>query len=169
MASGSSQHDSGQDGQFQHPGKLPAEVPAGAGPVKVVTTTWKSIRESAGTYPQQAFDFVREGLQHTVGLVHGEAALREPADVDESRHVSGQQLCFGLKDFAVRRYGRLARTVLARWNIHRTDDFGRIIFSMIEAGLMRKTDDDRFEDFVGVFDFDDAFEDLDVRAHAAAS
>ncbi len=114
---------------------------------------WKTIRDSAGPYPQQAFEFVREGLSHTVGLVHGEGAAPD----DENRHVSGQQLCFGLKDYAVRRYGLLARTVLAHWSINRTDDFGRIIFAMIDAGLMRKTDDDSFADFQGVYDFDEAF------------
>jgi len=119
---------------------------------------WKRIREAAGPYPQQAFEFVREGLTHTVELVHGDAS--PDADSDESRHVTGQQLCFGLKDLAERRYGRLARTVLNRWAIRRTDDFGRIIFSMIEFGLMRKTDEDHIEHFHDVYDFDEVFEDL---------
>lgn len=118
---------------------------------------WKAIRASGGPFPQQAYDFVREGLMHTVKLVHGEEALNEPVREDDTRHVSGQQLCFGLKDFAIRQYGLLARTVLEHWTIRRTEDFGRIVFAMIDAGLMRKNDEDNFEDFQGVYDFDDAF------------
>ena len=68
-----------------------------------------------------------------------------------------QQLCLGLKDHAVRQYGLLARTVLERWGIRATGDFGKIVFAMIDAGLMKKTDDDSLEDFCGVYDFDEAF------------
>jgi uncharacterized repeat protein (TIGR04138 family) len=118
-----------------------------------------------GRFPARAYEFVLAGLGHTVKTVHGELAAQQMATgdadpEDESRHVSGQQLCLGLRDFAINRYGRLARTVLARWNIQSTDDFGRIVFDMIETKQLRKTDHDRFEDFLGVFDFDESFEDL---------
>lgn len=163
-------HDANESQHTGHVSDAASLAASGAPSIKIVSTTWKSIRDAAGGYPQPAFDFVREGLQHTVGLVHGEHALREViSDSDDSRHVSGQQLCFGLKEYAIQRYGRLARTVLSRWNIHQTDDFGRIIFAMIEAGLMRKTDEDRYEDFVGVFDFEDAFEDLEVTRRPAVA
>lgn len=117
---------------------------------------WDAIRQNTGPYPQQAYHFVREGLAHTVRMVHGEG-LPAGESAGEHRHVSGQQLCLGLRDFAIRQYGFLARTVLERWHIHRTDDFGRMVFAMIDAGLMRKSDRDALEDFVGVFDFDEAF------------
>ncbi|MFG0326050.1 MAG: Minf_1886 family protein [Phycisphaerales bacterium JB037] len=109
-------------------------------------------------YPPQAFEFVRQGLAHTVSSVHeGVPGLSD----DESHHVTGAQLCFGLKDYAIRRYGKLARTVLQRWGIHRTGDFGRIVFAMVDAGLMRKTDEDSIEDFDEVYGFDEAFESLE--------
>lgn len=119
---------------------------------------WARLRGDA-PYPPQAFEFVRQGLAHTVQTIHGQAASAgdlEPSD-DEGRHVSGQQLCLGLKDYAVRRYGLLARTVLRHWSINRTEDFGRIVFAMIDAGLMRKTDEDSVQDFRDIFDFDEAF------------
>lgn len=126
---------------------------------------FKAMRERAGGYPPEAFQFVREGLAHTVKLVHGADAAASPplAEDDESRHVSGQQLCLGLRDYALSKYGMLAKTVLEHWSIHRTDDFGRIVFAMIDAGLMRKTDDDNLDDFEGVFDFDEAFGGLHTR------
>jgi uncharacterized repeat protein (TIGR04138 family) len=115
---------------------------------------WKSIREKAGPYPQEAFQFVRDGLAHTVKTIHG-ADGDNPKHAD--RHVNGAQLCCGLRDFAMLRYGMLARLVLSRWGITRTDDFGRIVFAMIEAGLMRKSEEDSFEDFQAVYEFDEAF------------
>ncbi|HLP84801.1 MAG TPA: Minf_1886 family protein [Phycisphaerales bacterium] len=118
---------------------------------------WKSIREKAGPFPPQAYQFVRDGLAHTSRLVHGD---RGEHDESRSRHVSGQQLCLGLRDFAIRQYGAMARTVLESWHIKTTSDFGRIVYAMIDAGMMRKTDEDDFGDFEGVFEFDEAFADL---------
>jgi uncharacterized repeat protein (TIGR04138 family) len=51
----------------------------------------------------------------------------------------------------------MARTVLHRWNIKRTEDFGKIVFAMVDLGLMRKTEEDTIRDFEGVFDFHEAF------------
>ena len=120
----------------------------------------KKIMRDAGGYSPEAFGFLRQGLEHTVRYIHGqEAAENPPVDADdESRHVSGQELCMGLRDYAVTRYGLLARTVLNRWGIRRTEDFGNIVFAMVDAGLMRKTEEDRLEDFQGVYAFDEAFE-----------
>jgi uncharacterized repeat protein (TIGR04138 family) len=119
---------------------------------------WKSVCQKAGPYPQEAFQFVREGLQHTVKIVFGEVKT----DNAEDRHVTGQQLCLGLRDYALAKYGMLARTVLGRWGIQKTDDFGRIVFAMIDAGFMRKADSDSFEDFQGVFEFDESFASAEV-------
>lgn len=113
----------------------------------------RQVARTAGPYPIEAFLFVREGLTHTVEKVH-----RDPeALADESRHVSGQQLCLGLRDFAIDRYGMLAPTVLRTWNIRRTDDFGRIVYAMIEHGIMSKTSQDSLDHFRAVYDFDEAF------------
>ena len=102
-------------------------------------------------FPQEAFQFVREGLAHTVKSFHGDSASTT------ERHVSGPQLCIGLRDYAISTYGMLARTVLSRWGIKGTGDFGRIVFAMIDAGLMRKSDEDTLEDFQNVYDFEEAF------------
>ena len=76
---------------------------------------------------------------------------------DQDRHISGQQLCLGLRDHAIERYGLMAPVVLEHWNVRRTEDFGRIVFAMIEGGLMSRTDEDTMEDFRSVFHFDEAF------------
>lgn len=116
---------------------------------------WQTMRKIAGPFPREAFQFVRDGLAHAVELTHGEGQAGD--DTDESKHVTGQQLCIGLRDYAIERYGRLARTVLDHWGLRSTEDFGRIVFAMVDAQLMHKTDDDTLADFVNVFSFDEAF------------
>lgn len=105
-------------------------------------------------YPVEAFAFVQRGLDFTVRRIHGEPDKAKPG---ENRHVTGQQLCLGLRDFALQQYGLLARTVLKHWNIHSSEDFGHVVFAMVEAGLMQKTADDCLGDFVRALDFSEAF------------
>ncbi len=116
------------------------------------------IVRATGPYPIEAFNFVREGLSFTAGRVHGELEIKPEID----RHVSGQQLCLGLRDYAIERYGLMASDVLAHWNVQRTDDFGRIVFALVDGGLMSKTSRDDLEDFRSVFDFGEAFCDSEV-------
>ena len=112
------------------------------------------IAREAGSYPPEAFEFIQRGLNLTVQKVH--AAVADSPEV--SRHVSGQELCEGLREFALGQWGMLARTVLRRWNINSTLDFGKMVFAMIAAGQMQKTEDDCLEDFRNVYDFKTAFE-----------
>lgn len=121
--------------------------------------------QAIALFPEEAFQFVREGLQHTVKALHGEVPgparhVEEPdaADpLDETRHVSGQQLCLGLRDMAVERYGLLASTVLNHWGIKGTGDFGTIVYRLIERGELRASDNDTMADFQNVYTFDQAF------------
>jgi len=71
--------------------------------------------------------------------------------------VTGQQLCLALRDLAKERWGLLAQTVLARWNIHSTLDFGNMVFLQIQSGHMGSTPEDSLEDFRDVYDFSEAF------------
>ena len=112
-------------------------------------------------YPLDAYLFVQRGLDFTVTRLHGETDQLDPFEAEEleaSRHVSGQDLCRGLRDFAIKEYGLLSRTVLRRWAIHASRDFGEIVYAMVDGGLMRKTDDDSIHDFDNVFEFASAFE-----------
>ena len=118
------------------------------------TPDWKFIRARAAQLPEPAFEFVREGLTHTVRSIHGEAAVH---DDSRPRHISGPQLCEGLRRCAVERYGQLAITVLRRWGLRGTEDFGVIVYALIDREEMRASERDRFEDFCGVYDFDEVF------------
>lgn len=121
------------------------------------TPDWSRIRTRASAFPKVAFDFVREGLAQTAARVHGNENDTAVAVRTDSRHVGGRELCMGLRELAIKRYGLLAATVLGRWGIAATDDFGVIVYTMIDRKELKPSDDDHFEDFCGVYEFDEAF------------
>jgi uncharacterized repeat protein (TIGR04138 family) len=114
----------------------------------------EAVVEEVGLYPIDAYEFVQKGLHYTVQRIHGDVK-RKP---EESLHVNGRDLCQGLREFALLNWGLMAPTVLARWNVRRTLDFGRIVFAMVDNGHMKKTDEDQLDDFREVFDFKSGFE-----------
>lgn len=128
----------------------PAEQPDAA-------KSLQDVVDQLGLYPREAFLFVQQGLNYTVMKLHGPEKESTTA-VDPSRHVSGQQLSEGLREYALMQWGFLASVVLKRWNICTTLDFGRIVFALVDNGFMQKTEDDSVEDFRNVFSFDSAFE-----------
>lgn len=113
--------------------------------------------EQDSKYPLSAYLFVQRGLDFTVRRMHGDVDNPQDTRAHKNRHVSGHQLCDGLRDLALQEYGLMARTVLTRWNINSSEDFGRVVFAMVEAGLMKKTADDSLDDFMNVYDFDQVF------------
>jgi len=104
------------------------------------------IVESEPRFAYEAYAFVLEALERVVqGL---------PA----ARHVTGRELCEGLRELAVGRFGPLAKDVLLFWGVRSTEDVGAIVFNLVGAGLLLTTDEDSPADFVNVFDFGTAFE-----------
>lgn len=129
---------------------------------------WAAIRVRARAFSPAAFDFIRDGLAHTAQVLarnvevpqvsESEAVIAQPpAGRITTRHITGQQLCDGLRDMARERYGMLALTVLHRWGIRATADFGVIVYALIDRGEMRSSDEDRFDDFLDRYDFEEAF------------
>lgn len=102
-------------------------------------------------YHREAYLFVREALDHTQNMLG-----RPPKD--EIRHVTGQQLLEGARDYALQQYGPMALTLLNEWGLRQCEDIGEIVFNMIEASLLAKTDKDSREDFKGAYDFVAAFQ-----------
>ena len=110
-------------------------------------------------YAYEAYEFIDRALQHTQKML-GRERTSDTAPGDPRLHVSGPQLLQGARELALAEFGLMARTVFAMWGIHRTADFGNIVFNLIDAGLMSKNDDDTVEDFHDVYDFEEA---LDYR------
>jgi len=106
----------------------------------------ESILQRDRRYDREAYRFVSESLVY---------AVRKSGRVG---HVSGRELCEGVRDHALDQFGRLARTVLEGWGIRRSEDIGEIVFNMVDVGLLRKTEEDRREDFHDVFDFQKVFD-----------
>lgn len=105
----------------------------------------EKVVEENKPYTLEAFKFVLDALHETVTVL------------DKPRHVSGQELLEGIRLYAVKEYGPLAKTVLNYWGIFETEDFGKIVFLLVEIGLLRKQPEDKIEDFRNVYNFDQAF------------
>jgi uncharacterized repeat protein (TIGR04138 family) len=103
-----------------------------------------------GRYPMEAYALLQEGLSRAAHDKYGEESEGERGQ----RHVSGKELCLGIRAVLLERYGLMARAVLARWNIRATIDFGNMVYLLIRHEFMRKTEEDSIDDFRNVFDFD---------------
>jgi uncharacterized repeat protein (TIGR04138 family) len=109
---------------------------------------------------EQAFARIgqRDARYHERGLLFVLAALEfAQGRLPARRHISGQELAWACRDFALQQFGLLAPTVLRFWGIAGTDDIGRIVYHLIDVGLLSQQPDDRIEDFDRVFDFDEVF------------
>ena len=96
-------------------------------------------------YRVEAYLFVHDAIEFT------------QARFTPRRHVTGRELLDGIRELALERYGRMAKAVLNSWGVRTTDDFGAVVFNLVDSGLMSRTEEDRIEDFHSVYDFDEAF------------
>jgi len=76
----------------------------------------------------------------------------------ERRHVSGAEVTLACKDLALEQYGLMAREVLEHWGIRETADFGRIVYALVDIGLLVTQPGDKIEDFHDIFSFQRAFD-----------
>ena len=109
-------------------------------------------------YHLEAYQFVREALAHAQNIMKMPATNDEGTEAKQDHHLTGQQLCLAIREFALEQYGFMAKTVLNSWGIHSTGDFGEIVYNLIRIREMRKSKTDHREDFDNQFDFDVAFE-----------
>jgi uncharacterized repeat protein (TIGR04138 family) len=112
--------------------------------------TLEKIRVADPRFDREAYLFVREALDHTQKTVGRDAK-------GKVRHVSGQELLEGIRDYALEQFGPMAMTVLEEWGIHSCSHFGDIVFNMVEHGLLAKTEKDSRADFQSGYDFKEAF------------
>ncbi|HXW96619.1 MAG TPA: Minf_1886 family protein [Gemmatimonadales bacterium] len=103
------------------------------------------LRAQDDRYDERAFLFVLAAIEF----------LQSRLEV--RRHVTGVELSWACRDFAVRQFGLLAPEVLRYWGIQRTEDFGRLVFMLVRAGLLSTQPTDREEDFAEVYRFESAF------------
>ena len=118
--------------------------------MKKSSTTYEELEKIShdalgGLVRPQALGFVLSALDMSL------RGLRQ------RRHITGKELCMAVQTLAVREYGLMAREVLNAWGIDSTETIGRIVFALVDAGKMSKTDEDTPADFERVFNFDEAF------------
>jgi len=97
-------------------------------------------------YDPESYSFVMSALTHT------------SKKLKRKGHVSGQELLDGIKDYALEQFGPMARIVFEHWGIKTTNDFGEIVFNMINAGILGKKEQDSKLDFNNRYDFKNAFD-----------
>ena len=100
-------------------------------------------------YAPDAFLFLHEGLMHTLKQIQEKEK--------KARQITGVELADGLRRHALEQYGPLTMTVLGHWGVRSTRDFGEIVFALLDAGLLGKTEEDKIEDFNACYDFEAAF------------
>ena len=101
-------------------------------------------------FARDAYAFVRESLDFTQKLIGKE-------NRGTIRHITGQELLDGIRQFALQQFGPMAVTVFEEWGLMNCRDFGDIVFNMVEISLLAKTDKDSRDDFQNGYDFTDAF------------
>jgi uncharacterized repeat protein (TIGR04138 family) len=108
------------------------------------------IRAKDPRYAREAYFFLKEALDHTQKTIGRQ-------NRGQVRHVSGQELLGGIREFALAQYGPMALMLLEEWGVHNCRDFGEIVFNMVEVGWLAKTETDSRADFDGGYDFFEAF------------
>lgn len=105
-------------------------------------------------YGEEAYHFVFRALDFVIE--RQAECYAEPITADQ--HISALALLEGLREYALELYGPLARLVLERWGVRRTEDFGEIVFGLVDGRLLNKQETDRKADFRNGFNFREAFD-----------
>ena len=106
------------------------------------------VTEKDRRYARPAYLFVQRALHY----------YKERHGGGKEGHLRGDQVLAGVRELALAVYGPMARSVLNDWGLKRGEDVGEIVYNLIDAGLMKKTPEDRREDFAGIMEFDDAMD-----------
>lgn len=109
-------------------------------------STIESIAEKDTRYKSEAYLFVISALNFTVSRLK------------VRRHVSGKELLEGIRLYAIGQFGSMSRIVFEHWGIKSCEEFGNIVFNMVNAKLLSKTETDSIEDFKDSYDFKEAFD-----------
>lgn len=100
-------------------------------------------------YQYDAYLFVQEAIVYTQKSLGRHKGAQ--------KHVGGKELLGGIRDYALATFGPMTPTVLGEWGIHSCEDFGEIVFNLIQHKQATQSQSDSREDFKGGYDFDEAF------------
>lgn len=112
-------------------------------------TILELVREDP-RFAYEAYEFVCESVQFTQDRL----GRRRKSDPTIDRHVTGAELLKGACDLAVREFGMMAPVVFKMWGVRTTDDLGEIVFKLIKAEKLSKSEQDDRDEFHDVFDLE---------------
>lgn len=107
-------------------------------------------------YAYEAYEFLFAALGYTQQALNRVPSEHTGEDPGPQYHVSGRELLEGVRQFALREFGLMARTVFRMWGINRTDDIGELVFNLVAENLMTKQESDSRDDFHDLYDMDQA-------------
>ena len=108
-------------------------------------TIIEQIQEKDPRYREESYIFVMEALSYT------------QRRFKTLRHVTGFQMLQGIKELLLKKFGPMTLTVLEHWGIKSTEDFGNIVFNLVENKVLTKADHDAIETFRDAYDFEEVF------------
>ena len=108
-------------------------------------------------YPIEAYEFLCHALAYTQKALDRMPRPGESPEEALDKHVTGQELCDGIREFAIDQFGPMAYVVFSCWGIRRTDDFGNMVYHLIDSGVWYRSPSDRREDFHDRYDFERVF------------
>lgn len=115
-------------------------------------------------YAREAYHFVRESLDVTQQRIHKNSRDRTNR---KDRHVTGQQLLEGIRDYALKSFGPMSLFLLNSWGLYRSDDVGEIVFNLVDygQGMFGKTENDSRDDFKAAYNFEETFQQPFLPSH----
>lgn len=114
-----------------------------------IETRMLELAQQYGRYKANAYRFTFDAVRYT--------ADRNYQVTNEVRHVTGVEVLEGIRQLALSQFGFMAKTVFLEWGVRRTEDFGEIVFQLVQEGILSKTEKDNLGDFASGYDFDEVF------------
>ncbi len=105
----------------------------------------EKLAERRGTYRPEAYFWLLRALEFS------------RRKFQRTGHVTGRELLEGARLLALEDYGPMALEVFSHWGLSRSEDIGRMVFDLIDEGLLNRTEEDQIEDFAGIYDFRQVF------------
>lgn len=112
----------------------------------------RMIRKDDPRYARGAYYFLRQALDYSLKELH------KKGELGKSNHLTGGQLLEGIREFGIEQYGPMARSVFEHWGVKECEDFGNIVFNLVDSQVLGKTDQDSPEDFANGYSFRSAFD-----------
>lgn len=108
------------------------------------------IAAKGPAFAPEAYSFVAEAVSYTGKMLR----RKEKSDGKPGfrRHMSALELLRGAREYAREEFGAVAGCVLAEWGISAAADFGRVVYLLIEGGVLAASPEDDPRDFEIDFD-----------------